>query len=177
MEDWQLITWILAGLTAVILLGTVSFMIGLWSGSNNADSDSYKDLIKQAKGSLAGIRNDIKHLLGAMPNPVLDSEGPITLNDLGKSVSTTVGAKEWAVETTPSLEDTVTEKRPYEIQEFCRSFVSDVAFTAEQIGRIESCAFDFGINRNLVFDVMMIELRDVLLARGSTLVANENEDS
>ena len=53
---------------------------------------------------------------------------------------------------------------PYDIQEFCRSYVRDEFRPPPELEvKIKECAYQNALDRQSVLDVLMVELRDQLL--------------
>ena len=88
---------------------------------------------------------------------------PVVLTDLGKTISVSLNAEEWAGKLAASLMDAAGEQ-DYEIQDFAFEYVEDMYFTDEQQGQIRQAAYEHGLSGYSVRRVLAIELRDALLA-------------
>ena len=68
----------------------------------------------------------------------------------------------------PRLQAQIEGKTPYEIQEKCFDYVRHEYRPPDEVEtRIKTCAYDHGIKRGQVLDVLAVELRDKLLAMKS----------
>ena len=81
-------------------------------------------------------------------------------------VSEAIDGRELAVELARILLPQAEGKRPHQIARLCSDYVNDTFKpTAEQLDRFEAAAYEEGITRSEVLQVIAIELRDHLLAR------------
>lgn len=148
--------WVWVGLL-VALVGAV-FALGQWKGRVDADQASFKELMKE-------VRDDIKEILRRLPSHTLAGDSPLQLTECGKAISERLGAAALAQEIAPRLQPQLKEKPPYEIQEKCFDYVRHEYEPPEEVDSlIKTCAYDHGIDRGQVLDVLAVELRDKLLA-------------
>lgn len=143
---------------AIIAIGGLIFACGRWVGAVNSDRKTFKDF-------MAEVREDIKEILGRLPTKVVDSTSPIRLTELGRRVSAAVGAQALADELARNLLPQAEGKRPHEIARLCTDYVND-AFepTSEQLDLFDATAYEEGISPTEVRQVIVVELRDRLLA-------------
>ena len=106
----------------------------------------------------------IKAALGQLPSTAISDNSPLHLTDMGESISATLQAREWAERTAAALGERVKGKRPYEIQDLSFEYVkNEFEPTEEQEVEIRTCAYEKGVKRDIVLDVLAVELRDILL--------------
>ena len=137
--------------------------------------------IRDIRGDIKDIRGDsakdrefsqrisqdvegIKTVLGQLPSTAISDNSPLHLTDMGESISATLQARKWAERTAAALGERVKGKRPYEIQDLSFEYVkNEFKPTEEQEVEIRTCAYEKGVKRDIVLDVLAVELRDVLL--------------
>lgn len=106
----------------------------------------------------------IKATLGQLPSTAVSDSSPLHLTDMGESISAALQARKWAERTAAALGERVKGKRPYEIQDLSFEYVkNEFEPTEEQEVEIRTCAYEKGVKRDIVLDVLAVELRDVLL--------------
>ena len=111
------------------------------------------------------VRDDIKEILGRLPSPTVTDASPLQLTDCGKSISERLGAVALAQGLAPRLQAQIEGQTPYEIQEKFFDYVRHEYEPPDEVEtRIKTCAYDHGIKRGQVLDVLAVELRDMLLA-------------
>ena len=138
-------------------VGTI-FGFGLWKGRVDSDRASFKEFMKE-------VRNDIKEILRRLPSHTLAGSSPLRLTDLGKSISERLDAPALAQDLAPHLQERIKGKAPYEIQEMCFDYIRHEYMPPDAVETlIKTCAYDNGIDRGQVVDVLAVELRDKLLA-------------
>lgn len=162
MNTWP--GWTL--LLAILAVGGLIWKGGSWYGAVNSDRKSFKEFMNEVRADIKQIKRDIGNLFGQM-GPQTDSSGsPRRLTDFGEAISRNIQAKEWAGKIAPTLDDEITGKLPYEVQDFCFAYVEDrLSMTVEQEKKTKACAYERGIDVNKVLRVLAIELRDILLEK------------
>ena len=161
MNGWitNPLVWIgVAGIVFAVVRTILA--IGQWKGRVDSSLDTIKTTLKE-------IRDDVKQIFERLPRPsssLFTDNSPLRLTDLGRSISETLGAPQWAAEVAPSLKNRVKDMVAYDIQEFCRTYVyREFQPTPDQEEKIKACAYENALDRREVLDVLAIELRDVLL--------------
>ena len=130
---------------------------GVWKGTVDESVKSLKELMTE-------IRNDVKEIIKSLPS-TLQGKSPLELTDLGERISIQLSAKEWAQRVGNELRDQVVDMEDFEVQEFSESYLSDQFVPSEsQDETIRKCIYEHGVGRNQVINVLMVELRDALLA-------------
>ncbi len=112
------------------------------------------------------IRADIRKILERLGPSSLVAGGPRALSDFGRKVAEKVRAEDWAASIAPSFLSAVRGKQPYQVDRFSYEYAHSKAFEemdADGQSRIDSCAYELGIERDGVLDVLYIALRDALL--------------
>ena len=102
--------------------------------------------------------------LGTPRRQPLARGSPIRLSELGEKVSERINAKALAEGLVIAMVDRVEGESPYDIQEACFAYVKEEWPVPEETDRlIRDCAFENGIDRDQVMNVVAVELRDLLL--------------
>lgn len=154
MEEWLNSPAII--IAALAVLGTI-FGIGRWVGNVNSDRTKFHDFMEE-------IRTDIKQILGRLQPTVVSSSSPLELTDLGKAISTKLNVREWVQQHAPALTEEIEDKQPYQIQEFCFTYVKrKFSKDDDDLRRIQACAYEHGIEQTQVLNVYAVELRNALL--------------
>ena len=159
--------WIVANLgaaAAAIAIGAVLVSIGIWVGTVITNLKSLKDAVSEIKGSVDKIRESINGFLHELTSKTLNPGSPLEPNELGQKVSTSIDSPSIVKSIAPSLCERANGKLPYDIQELCFDFIRDEYKPVEDIEKkIKQCAYDNGISRADVMDVLAVELRDEIL--------------
>lgn len=158
MNEWFVnpLFWIAFLPPLAVAAGTI-FAFGLWKGKVDSDRASFKEFMKE-------VRNDIKEILRRLPSRTLAGGSPLRLTDLGKSISERLGTPVLAQGLAPLLQERIEGKTPYEIQEMCFDYIRHEYKPPDEVeALIKTCAYDNGIDRGQVVDVLAVELRDRLL--------------
>ena len=155
--------WIVVGLAAAGGL----IVIGRWVGAVNADRGTFRSSVEALRDEIREIRDvrdDIRKMLQRYPSNTVSSDSPLKLTDVGIKVSEVLGAAKLAADLAAELRSRAEGKHAYDIQELAFRFVRDeYGPDAEIEAKIKQCAYDNGLNRDEVLDVLAIELRDRLL--------------
>ena len=157
-------------LALAALVGLV-FAIGRWVGEVNSDRKSFKEFMAEMRQDMRDIHRDIKHVLtalGRLGSNVVGGTSPLRLTELGKRVSEAIEAPALVADLAQSLLSQAEGKRPHEIARLADDYVHDTFEpTAEQLDGFDAVAYEEGITRFEVFQVIALELRDHLLAQTS----------
>ncbi len=175
-----------AWLVLAAFVGLV-FAVGRWVGEVNSDRKSFKEFMAETRRQLgeiqgqlaevhrqfaevhrqlAEVHRQIGEIFGRLPSEAIAGTSPLRLTELGKRVSEAIDGRELAVELAQGLLPQAEGKRPHQIARLCSDYVNDTFKpTAEQLDRFEAAAYEEGITRSEVFQVIAVELRDHLLAR------------
>lgn len=150
---------------AVISIAAALTGIGVWIAGVNG----LKPAVKQIQEDLKKIQDDIKRIFHALPPNPVTSGSPLRLTELGARISSDLNAAEWAKRTAQRLADQVEGKEPYEVQEFCYAYMGMLSLNEERQAPIteadiKRCAYENGMKESQVKEVLVVELRDALLA-------------
>ena len=145
--------------TISVILAILSFVfwLGTWIGAVNTDRSLFKDFIKE-------IRSDIKKILGRLPQVTVSGASPIRLTDIGEAISEKLKIKDWAKEIALLVADQIEGKQPFEIQEFCFSYIeNNFKPTDSQDNQLREVACSYSIDREQILQIFVVELRNQLL--------------
>ncbi len=155
MEDaassvpWPL--WITIGLAVV---GAV-WGVAAWVTKVNEARKGWRDVATE-------IRKDIKQIFLRLPPPQTTGSGsPVQLTEFGEKVAAKLEASAWATERAPHLWQKVEGFKPFEVDEFCENYVQNNLDTATR-ERVAQRAYEFGIKREHVLNVLRVVLREAL---------------
>ena len=149
------------GITVIILV----FKSGKWVGQVDKTLTNLDNAIERLEASFRELAADLKTLLRWQGSPTMGGKSPLNLTEIGKTVSETLDMPNMAERLVPSLKSRVEGMSPYDIQEFCFDYIRDeYQPDAEDEKRIKDCAYDNGLDRDDVTDVLAIMLRDKLIA-------------
>jgi len=147
--------WI--AIPAILALIGFIFWFGNWHGAVNSDRAKFAKFIDE-------IRGDIKKILGRLPPTPVSGTSPLQLTDIGEDISRRLKARDWAQRIAPTLTEKVAGKLPFEVQDFCFEYVKKTFEpTDDQDKELRMAAYEHGLTKDLVLDVLVVELRDRLL--------------
>ena len=116
------------------------------------------------RADIKEVRDNVNKILGRLGSDTVAGTSPLRLTEKGQRISARLNAAALAKEIAPRLEARVAGKQPYEIQEICFEYARREYVPSPEVqALIMQCAFDNGIDRDQVLDVLAIELRDLLL--------------
>ena len=148
--------WILVFLAVAGALIT----IGKWIGAVNSKQGDFEKFMISVGDNIKVIQEDIKKLLSWQTSKTITAESPLKLTALGKKISESIDAAGLADSLASHLRAEAEGKQAYDIQELVFSFVRDEYHPSEQIeSKIKQCAYDCGLARDEVLDVIALELR------------------
>ena len=153
-----IVTATLTAIGLIVGICTGVFKVGAWVGDVNAHKSNVNTLMEE-------VRADVKRIFGILSKtPTVQSGSPLRLTPLGLDISKELDAASWAQEQAETLRSRVGGKSAGEIQEYCFTYLRDDSKRDVELNKkIADSAFQHGIDRQLVLDVLAIELRDVLL--------------
>ena len=149
----------LVALVAVIVSVIVATLrIGEWKGRVDERLGTFAKLVKD-------IRQDIALILARL-SPTTNSDSPVQLNEFGHMIAKKVDAERWATEIAPTLTAKVEGLQPFQIDQFCRAYVDADAYDAmspDWRERVGVAAYESGVDRWAVLDVLYVVLRERLI--------------
>ncbi len=111
------------------------------------------------------IRDDIKKIFERIPPPItLEAASPLRLSELGKTISKSLNAAEWAAKVAPGLDPEVAGKQPFEIDQFSDEYV-ERRLDAQDTEWVAKQAYESGVTPAAVRAVLRVLLRDELIRR------------
>ena len=150
--------WAAAGIGAALV------SIGIWVGSVITNLKGIKDAVREIKDAVDKIRDNTNSVLHELTSKTLSPGSPLEPNKLGHKVSKSIDAPSIVKDLAPGLRERADSKPPYDIQELCFDFIRDEYKPVEDIEKeIKQCAYDNGISRADVMDVLAVQLRDEVL--------------
>ena len=163
MDDWYTnpVVWTLVALAAVAGFGRFLY----WRGQVDNDRDAFKKFMIEIGGKIDKLQENVHELLG-MARGVSKPGSPLKLTELGNKVAKCLEAKGVFRDIEPLLRDRIHEKQPYEIHDICFEYIhGELDPSPEMEAAIRLCAYENGVKREDVLEVMAIELRDRLLPK------------
>ena len=143
---------------------TILFKFAMWMQKVNSDRDIFRDFMKEIREDIKKIHEKIDKIIGRIDNTTVSSGSPLHLTELGEKISDELQAQPWAEATAVEFADRVKDKQPYEIQEFCFEYVKQQFSPDGDLDvKIGASAYENGIKRDEVLNVLAIELRDALI--------------
>lgn len=130
-----------------------------WIGEVNAHKSNVTKFMEE-------IRRLVDQILQRLPPEPTASERPVKLTDFGRAISNDLDAKEWVKRIAPQFMSKIPKgAEKYEVFERCVRFVKNkFEFDERQEVELRKVAYQHGIEYERVLDVLVIELRDELLA-------------
>ncbi len=171
MNEWFSWPIIASAVTVITIISTLIYKILAWKIRTDNDNDNDIDHLKDSTDSdrklihdiAKEIREDIKKILVLVnPNTSIASNSPYQLTEFGEKISDQIGAVEWANNLAPSLLSEIQGMEPFEIDEFCKSYVPD-RLTEHWSRLISICSYEMGTEKSNVEVVLEVVLRDTLL--------------
>ena len=116
-------------------------------------------------GKIDKIQENVHELLGVVRG-VSKPGSPLKLTELGNKVAKCLECRGIVQDIEPLLRDRIHGKQPYEIHDICFEYIhGELDPSPEMEGVIRLCAYENGVKRQDVLEVMAIELRDRLLPK------------
>ena len=134
-----------------------------WRGSVDQQLTNHDTWFDGLKEDIQAIRSSIQQIFLRLPPNTVGGSSPLRLTDLGEEVAKAIQADTWAKYQAQSLIDKMLDKRPDEIQDFCFEYVKDYKPDESLDRAIRVAAYNHGIDRSKVLDVLAIVLRDTLI--------------
>ena len=145
----------------ILTIAGVAVVIGLvnwfeWRGEVNSDREAFKKFMKKMDKKI----DKLFERLGPAP---VTRQSPLHLTELGEEMSEELSAKAWMGQISKSLLERVRGMSHFDIQELCFDYIKSMDMTLAQDKKVKQCAYEHGLPRDQVLDVLAIELRDMLL--------------
>ena len=163
MDDWYAnpVVWTLVALAIVAGAGRFWY----WRGQVDNDRDAFKKFMTEIGGKIDKIQENVHELLGVVRG-VSKPGSPLKLTELGNKVAKCLESRGIFQDIELLLRDRIHGKQPYEIHDICFEYIHDELNPSPEMEVvIRSCAYETGVKRQDVLEVMAIELRDRLLPK------------
>ena len=157
--------------------GSVNADLSAWKASTDRDRAEWKQQAERDRAEwkeqaerdrsvtqefMREIRDDIKNIFSRLgPAPVV-SKSPLQLTEFGETIAAHAAAYEWAKSLAPTLIDRVEGKQPFQIDEFCDSYVSN-ELDEDMETLVSSASYQHALSNDGVRSVLRVVLRDELL--------------
>lgn len=138
--------------------------IGEWKGGVNVKIKDFEKYIEKVDNFMDEMRKKFDDILERTRATTVQNASPKKLTELGQSVSEIIDASNWAEERANELTDEVAGMSAYDIQSHAFQYAKKYRYEEDMDARIKQCAFEKGIDRDDVIDVLGIKLRDRLLS-------------
>ena len=157
-------------ISALIAVAVLIFGCGKWVGRVNSEQQAIRDSFEDVKGWIDEIRKDVgtlregvAKLIGRLEErPTVESGSPLHLTDFGEELAESLDAKKWAEAEAARMLPDAKDMQPFEIDDTCVAYVMD-ELDDDMTRRVAELAYDQGIERQSVRNVLHVVLRDELL--------------
>lgn len=173
MADW-LSTPLIVTTSLAVILAAVKFIrwtatvdskleqFSEFAGEVRQDIRELRQDIREVRQDVKELRRDITQIFLRLPPPPVAGDSPLQLTDFGERMADFMKVKSWASDLAPSLRADVAGKRPFEVDDFSRSFVQG-RLQDDLKESVAACAYEFGVERDAVLKVLQVVLRNELL--------------
>ncbi len=162
MEDWSTGEIMAAVSLMVVTLGLIIVVLKVVWNISGWTTEVDRDR-KDFTGFIQRVEPKIEKIFGYFSTRVFIGNSPLGLTEFGKSISDHVDGKRWAEEHAPSLAESIQGKTHYDIQAFCFEYMETFEPSHDQNMKWLDCAFEQGIDIEVVRKVLAVELRDMIL--------------
>ena len=159
MVDW-LSTPLIVTASLAVILAAVKFI--RWTATVDSKLEQFSDFAKEVRQDLREVRQDLKQIFLRLPPPPVAGDSPLQLTDFGRKMADFMKVKSWTADVAPALRDEVAGKRPFEVDDFSRSYVQG-RLQDDMKESVAACAYEFGVERDAVLKVLQVALRNELL--------------
>lgn len=148
----------------VIAVGHILWKVARWTHQTDQGLKDLPKAVKRIQKDLATVKNRVEKLFDRIPPQPVAGSSPMELTEFGEKIAEALEAKGWAEGLRDDIFDEVDGMEPYEVDEFCASYVRE-RLTPEWQKKVAACAYEFGIDRSGIESVMRVVLRRELLRR------------
>ncbi len=155
--------WVLNPIVLLVLaIVGATWKLGSWKGS----VDKALGALHKAIDRLEKKFDRFEKKIDALPTQAFASGSPLRLTEFGEKLSREIKAKEWAAALAPALIKKCEDKVPYEVQQICIEYAkTELQPTTDEDTALKVCAYENGIEVEIVRKVSGIELRDEVLTK------------
>ena len=127
MTGWTEINpvWILAGLALIGAIGSCIWRVSAWHANVNSDRENFKEFMERVEGKIDTLIGNIGRLIDWQGGPALERGSPLKLSEVGQKILDALDIPAMAKELAPKVKPKVEGKVPYDIQEFCFTYIRD----------------------------------------------------
>lgn len=161
LDDWYTnpVIWTVGGLALVAGLNRFWY----WRRQVDSDRAAFNKFMTEIGAKIDNIQENVHELLG-VARGVSKPGNPRTLTELGSKVDNFLESKGIFQDIEPILSNRIHGMLPYQIHDACFEYIAgELELSPEMEAVIRSCAYENGVKREDVLEVMAIELRDRLL--------------
>ena len=166
MNDLWWLVLIPTSIIAAIALGGALIAVGKWIGSVNTDRSNFSKFMTDVRDDLSKIKESVARIFERIPERAVASASPMTLTDLGNVIAEELAAKAWARGLSDQLLAEVAGKRAFQVDEFAEEYVQN-RLTPDWDQRVRESAYQHGLRRSNILNVLRVVLRDELLRAGT----------
>lgn len=112
----------------------------------------------------AVLQEQIGELVALFPRSYVASHSPVRLTKRGERAASELGIREWAVKVAPDLLDRARDKEEFEVYRLCSDYVQALDDDDMTKRAVDAYAYEQGDDSAAVLTVLMVVLRDRLLA-------------
>ncbi len=152
LDDWM---WAPIIVGAIFILTMFAAFIR-WQSKVDTDRGNFREFMTE-------VRADIKEILRRMPPVPVAGSSPLRLTEFGEELSAWINAHAWAASVAPTVPLAGGEK-PFQLDAVAERYTKE-NLDGHMDQQMAECAFEFGINKEGVRDVLRVVLRDALLER------------
>ncbi|MDE0104459.1 MAG: hypothetical protein OXN89_18960 [Bryobacterales bacterium] len=142
----------------LIAAGVALVRFGVWKGSVDTDRENFKAFMREVKEALQRLADRLPHEAATV------GASPRRLTKLGERVAEDIGARVWSANVAEDLLEAVRGMQPYQVDRYCREHVR-CDLSSDMKEQVDRCAYEQGLKRASVEDVLQVVLRLTLLAR------------
>ena len=169
MADWLNTPVIVLAVLAVAgtLWGIVCFIwkAARWTAKLDAGERDFRAFTQEIRGEITTIKEHIIKIFEHIPPPkTIESASPLRLSELGKVISKSLKAAEWAARIAPGLVPEVAGRQPFEIDRFSDQYV-ETRLDAQDPDWVARQAYESGVTAAAVRAVLRVVLHDELIQR------------
>ena len=151
-------------LTAIGMLAGAAWgliRIGRWTQAVDSDRTAFNSFMDKVDGKLDRI-------IAALGPAAVARGSPLKLTELGRAISESLDAETWAQDTLHILLDRAAEaefSEAFEFHELANAYVTqEFNPSGDFLRRMRACAYENGVPLEQVQSVLIVVLRDALLA-------------
>ncbi len=150
---------------------------GEWKGSVNTDRKAFRTFMKEVRKELRAINKSFQELFARLDPPLLQRSSPLSLTEFGEKLAEELDAQEIAERLSPKIMQKLGQgSQAYTINDMCFDYITgdDYEPTDDEAARISKVAYEHGLKRRQLREILAVVLRDRVL---QTLSARQTENT